>query len=96
MSLDYSNDYKAEVLAQPSSTGASLKHVEWDGWGFVGSGDTVVYLVFDPNDSLAGAARTGSPGKFSGLPCEVLRVRRLENHWYTALFYTDTNWEHCG
>ena len=92
----HKNDYKAEVLAQPSSTGASLKHVEWDGWGFVGSGDTVVYLVFDPNDSLAGAARTGSPGKFSGLPCEVLRVRRLENHWYTALFYTDTNWEHCG
>jgi hypothetical protein len=52
----HENAYKAEVLAQPSSTDGRLKHVEWDGWGFVGSGDMVVYLVFDPNDSLASAA----------------------------------------
>jgi len=89
------NAYKSEVLAQPSSTDGRLKHMEWDGWGFVGSADTVVYLVFDPNDSLAAAARIGSPGKFRGIPCEVLRVRRLENQWYTVLFYTDTDWGHC-
>jgi hypothetical protein len=92
----HKNAYKAEVLAQPSSRDARLKHVEWDGWGFAGAGDTVVYLVFDPNDSLASAAKIGSPGKFSGIPCEVLRVRRLENQWYTVLFYTDEDWEHCN
>jgi hypothetical protein len=30
----HENAYKAEVLAQPSSTDGRLKHVEWDGWGF--------------------------------------------------------------
>lgn len=88
--------YKAQVLARPSSTDINLKHVEWDGWGMVGSGDTVVYLVFDPNDSLASAARIGSPGQFTGIPCEVWRVRRLEHQWYTVFFYTDTDWEHCS
>ncbi len=92
----HKNTYKAQALAQPSSTDGYLKHVEWDGWGFVGSGDTRVYLVFDPNDSLASAARIGSVGKFSGIPCEILRVRRLEKQWYTVLFYTDTDWEHCN
>lgn len=92
----HENAYKAEVLAQSSSTNARLKHVEWDGWGFVGSGETVVYLVFDPDDSLASAARIGAPGKFKGIPCEVLHVRRLERQWYTVLFYTDTDWDHCS
>ena len=91
----YRKAYKAQVLAQPSSTVGSLKHVEWDGWGGFGIGDTVVYLVFDPNDSLEVAARTRIPGKFSGIPCEVWRVRHLENQWYTVFFYTDTDWEHC-
>jgi len=91
----HKNAYKAEVLAQPSLKDGSLKHVEWDGWGFAGVGDTVLYLVFDPNDSLASAARAGSPGKFSGIPCEVLHVRRLETQWYIVLFYSETDWEHC-
>jgi len=91
----YKNTYKAQVLAQPSSTDGRLKHVEWDGWGFAGVGDTVLYLVFNPNDSLASAARAGSPGKFIGIPCEVLYVRRLEPQWYIILFYTETDWEHC-
>jgi len=92
----YKNTYKAEVLSQPSSTDSRLKHVEWDDWGgFAGVGGTVLYLVFDPNDSLASAARTGFPGKFSGLPCEVLHVRRVESQWYIVLFYSETDWEHC-
>ena len=91
-----SGRYKTEILAQPNSTNGELKHAEWDGWGFAGAGDTVVYLVFDPNDSLAAAAKSHSPGKYSGIPCEVPNVRRLENHWYTVLFYTDTDWNHCG
>jgi hypothetical protein len=91
-----SKHYKAEVLAQPNSAKGELKHVEWDGWGFPGAGDTVMYLVFDPNDSLAAPGKSRSPGKFNGIPCEVVHVRRVENHWYTALFYTDTDWDHCS
>jgi hypothetical protein len=91
-----SKRYKAEVLAQPKSSIDELKHVERDGWGFAGAGDTTVYLVFDPNDSLAVAAKSRSLGKFSGIPCEVSDVHRLEAHWYTVLFYTDTDWDHCG
>jgi hypothetical protein len=91
-----SKRYKAEVLAQPKSAIDELKHVEWDGWGFAGSGDTVVYLVFDPHDSLSIAAKSSSPGKFSGISCEVPDVHRLEDHWYTVLFYTDTDWNHCS
>jgi hypothetical protein len=90
-----SGRYKAEILAQPTSMNGELKHAEWDGWGFAGA-DTTVYLVFDPDDSLAAAARSRSPGKYNGIPCEVPSVRRLENHWYTVLFYTDTDWNHCS
>jgi hypothetical protein len=93
--LIQSKRYKAAVLAQPDSAKGEMKHVEWDGWGFPGAGDTVVYLVFDPNDSLA-AAKTRSPGKLKGIPCEVVHVRRVENHWYVVLFYTDTDWNHCS
>ncbi len=84
--------YKREVLNQHVSQG--LRHAEWDGWGMAGQ-DTDVYLVYDPSDSLANAARSGSPGKYSGLPCEVYRVHRLESHWYTVHFYTNTTWDFC-
>jgi hypothetical protein len=89
-----SNDYKVKVLAQPVPQNGVLKHIEWDGWGFAGE-DTVAYLVFDPNDLLAAAAKSHSPGRFAGIPCAVSRVRRLESHYYTVLFYTDTDWDHC-
>jgi hypothetical protein len=91
----WSKHYKAEVLAQPDSPNGALRHIEWDGWGFPGAGNTVVYLVFDPSDSLWTAARSRSPGKFNGIPCEVYRVRRLESHYYSILFYTGTDWGHC-
>ncbi len=91
-----SKAYKTEILAQSNPSNGELKHMEWDGWGFPGAGDTVVYLVFDPKDSLAAAAKSHSSGKFSGIPCEVFNVKRLENHWYTVLFYTDTDWGHCN
>jgi hypothetical protein len=86
-----SRDYKAEVLAQPDSTIGELRHVEWDGWGWGGQ-DTVIYLVFDPTDSLSHAATSHQPGKYSGIPCEVFLVRRLESHWYTVWFYTNYEW----
>lgn len=90
--LIWSHDYKVEVLAQPAPANGELKHIEWDGWGFPGAGDTTVYLVFDPTDSLSEAARSHRPGRFNGIPCEVPLVRRLESHWYTVLFYTDEWW----
>jgi hypothetical protein len=91
----WSHQYKAELLAQPTPAKSELKHVEWDGWGFVPSGNNVVYLVFDPTDSLAYAAKTHAPGRFNGLPCEVPLVRRLERQWYSVRFYTDEEWGQC-
>jgi hypothetical protein len=88
----WSRRYKAEVLAQPEPASGELRHAEWDGWGFPGAGDTIVYLVFDPTDSLAKAAYDHQPGKFNGIPCKVPRVSRLESRWYAVLFYTDERW----
>jgi hypothetical protein len=90
-----SKSYKAQVLAQPNSINGELKHIEWDGWGW-GGNDTTVYLVFDPKDSLAAVAKSHSSGKFPGIPCEVPSVRRMEKHWYSVVFYTDTVWNDCG
>lgn len=89
-----SGKYKAEVLDMPAKKDGSLRHVEWDGWGWAGM-DTTVYLVYDPENDLAQAARADRPGKYPGIPCEVPSVRKLANKWYTVLFYTNTDWEHC-
>jgi hypothetical protein len=90
--LVWSHSYKPRVLAQRDSVANEFKHVEWDGWGFPGAGDTTVYLVFDPTDALSSAARGHLSGKFPGLPCEVDVVHRLESHWYAVRFYTDDQW----
>jgi len=90
--LVWSHEYKTKVLAERDSAAGELKHIEWDGWGFPGAGDTTVYLVFDPTDALSAAARSHRPGKFGGLPCEVPLVHRLESHWYAVRFYTDEWW----
>ncbi len=87
--------YKAEVLAQPSPAPGRLRHMEWEAWGAPGAGDTLVYLVSDPSDSLAMAAKSKTSGKFGNLPCPVYRVRRLDQGWYAVHFYTDTAWEDC-
>ena len=91
--LLWSASLKAEVLAQPGHGG--WKHVEWDGWGFAGAGNTVVYVVYNPSDLLAKAAMTRSPGVvLTPLPREVPRVRRLEDFWYSVVFYTQTDRDH--
>jgi hypothetical protein len=96
--LILSGRYTSRVLAQPALAG-ELKHIEWYGWGWGGQ-DTRVYLVFDPTDSLSAAASSHRPGKFDGIPCEVVLVRRMERQWYTAQFYTDEYWsrrtDYCG
>lgn len=72
-----------------------LKHIEWDGWGGTPVGDWTVYLVFDPTDSLSAAARSRSSGRFSGIPCDVDEVRRLESHWYLVTLAMNEWWEQC-
>jgi hypothetical protein len=88
----WSQRYKREVLAQSGETAGELKHIEWDGWGFPGAGDTTVYLVYDPTDSLSAPAKSHQPGKFVGIPCTVPLVSRLESEWYAVRFYTDEWW----
>ena len=87
--------YKASVLALPVPPIGEFRHVEWEGWGFAGAGDTTVYLVVDPNDSLSEPAKDHLSGKFKGISCAVYRIHRLEKHWYTVTFYTDTSWGQC-
>jgi hypothetical protein len=95
--LAWSHVYKREILAQSESAAGELKHVEWDGWGFPGAGNTIVYLVFDPTDSLGLAAKIHQSGMFSGIPCGVVMVHRLQTHWYSVRFYTQQVWaQDCG
>ena len=93
--LLHSKAYKAGVLGRTQPLSGQLKHIAWDGWGGFGVGDTVVYLVFDPNDSLSAAARSDMPAKVGGIPCEFASAYRLESHWYSIEFYTGADWEHC-
>jgi len=83
--------YKSQFFDQPDPLHGMLKHMEWDAWGFPGAGNTTVYLVFDPLDSLSTPAKTHSSGKPSGLPCEVAEIRKMESQYYAVMFYTDTD-----
>ena len=89
-----SRTYKSKLLSHAAPGSGGLQHIEWDGWGW-GSMDTTVYLVFDPSDALLAAANSHASGKFTGLPCKVFRVRRLERQWYTVQFFTDEDWDGC-
>jgi hypothetical protein len=93
--LFWSRQYKAELMTQPEPVSGELKHFVWDTWGFVPSGFNVTYLVFDPADSLANAAKSKMPRRFGGIPCEVPSVFRLEKQWYAVRFYTDEDWRNC-
>lgn len=86
--------YQKAVLAQPQIPG-ELKHVVWDKWGFPRAGNTTVYLVYDPGNSLAQAAANHASGKFAGLPCPVSLIRQLASQWYAVEFYTKQTWESC-
>jgi len=90
--LLWSNRFKAELLASPAPHPGELGHVQWEATGFAGVANNAIYLVMDPSDALYSAAQTGSPGKYPGLPCKVLKVRRLESRWYSVRFYTDEAW----
>lgn len=94
--LIWSHEYKEQVLAQPASPNGDLKHVEWDASGFAGVANNTAYLVFDPADTLSAVAKNNQTAKFNGVPCQVRTIRRLENHWYAVLFYTDQTWGECN
>jgi len=89
-----SSEYKTKMMSEPIAQDGSLRHLEWDGWGFAGS-DTTVYLVFDPKNQLVPTSNIGRSGKYQGIPCEVYRVRRLEQDWYIVQFYTEQDWNDC-
>jgi hypothetical protein len=93
--LIWSHEYKQQVLEQPTSTNGDLQHIEWDASGFAGVANNTAYLVFDPTDTLSAAAGTDETAKFNGVPCKARAIRRLENHWYAVLFYTDQTWDQC-
>jgi hypothetical protein len=93
--LASSGEYKAEVQAEKGSANGELKHIGWDYSG-PSFASTAVYLVFDPSDSLASAAKSHQPGRFVGLPCKVYEVRRLESRWYAIVFYQGQDWDKCN
>jgi ribose/xylose/arabinose/galactoside ABC-type transport system permease subunit len=94
--LIWSREYKQQVLAQPTSVNGDLKHIEWDASGFAGVANNTAYLVFDPANTLSAAAKNNRAAEFNGVPCKVRAIRRLENHWYAVLFYTDQAWGECN
>jgi hypothetical protein len=90
-----SKSYKTLLLSEPENPEEGLKHIEWDGSGFAGVANVHVYLVYDSGDKLSGA-KVGPSGKPPGIPCNFLEVQRMESHWYSVQFYTDTSWDDCG
>ena len=93
--LSSSREDKTEVLAEKVSATGEFKHILWDSSG-PSFATTTIYLVFDPSDSLAGAAKSHESGKFAGLPCKVYEVRRLESRWYATVFYLGEDWDQCN
>lgn len=89
-----SKGYKKAVLASPS-TKSQLLHTDWDGdgWGGMGVGDWMGYVVYDPSDSLPRAGADHLPRKINGVPCEVVAVRRLERRWYSVVTNMNQFWD---
>jgi hypothetical protein len=92
--LLHSSKLKASVQSEPAPPTGELRHAEFDSWGLAGMG-TIEYLIFDPTDSLEAAVATRSDGKFPGIPCKVPMIRRMESHWYVAMYYTNAGWSDC-
>jgi len=91
-----SKDYKAQVLSQPDPGIGIMKHIEWDAWGFPGTGYTTVYLVFDPNDFFMGRQKPFRRNIYRNTLRSLYRVRSLESHYYAVLFHTNTDWSDCN
>ena len=91
----FSPRFKTQVLRQTDQPSGSLKHVEWDDWGGAPVGDWTAYVVFDPADSLKGVTGRLHPGVVRGIPCDVLRIQRLEPRWYSVTLEVNEWWDQC-
>ena len=69
--LLWSNRFKTELLLAPSPRRGELRHIEWQATGFAGVANDTIYLVYDPTDALASAARVGSPGRTIAFPALI-------------------------
>ena len=87
-----SGHYKQEVQLLPANPRTGIRYMEWDGWGFAGT-DTIVFLVYDPTDTLGEALRKHSPGRFAAFAQHVWFYERLEKCWYSVAFYTNEPWD---
>jgi hypothetical protein len=76
----WSGRYKNKVLAQPASVNGGLKHIEWDGWGWV---------VKTSRSFSFSIPRI----RFQDRPKAVNRVSSME---YPARFPVFVEWTHIG
>lgn len=90
-----SRKLKLQVLSQTAQSSGTFKHLEWDGWGGAPVGDWTAYVVFDPADSLKKVAGRLHPGVVRGIPCDVLRIQRLEPEWYSVTLEVNEWWDQC-
>lgn len=90
-----SRKLKSQVLRQAAQPSGTFKHIEWDGWGGAPVGDWTAYVVFDPADSLKTVTSRLHPGVVRGIPCDVLRVQRLEPRWYSVTLEVNEWWDQC-
>jgi hypothetical protein len=90
-----SNRYKNEVLSNAVAANGELKHMEWDGdgWGSGVTGEWTGYIVFDPSDSLSPTTKEYAPKEYTGIPCKVILVRRLEKQWYSVVLDMNQFWD---
>jgi hypothetical protein len=93
--LLWSQQYKRDVLSSAGQSTGPL-HAEWegDGWGGAPVGDWEAYVVYDPSDSLPTTNKSQQPRKISGIPCDVVVVRRLEKQWYSVVTGMNQFWDH--
>ena len=90
--LARSEKYKRDFQVESTAANGELRHADWEMEGPAFAA-IYTYLVFDPSNSLASAAESHQPGKYSGVPCNVDEVRRLESSWYVAI--SRTPWNEC-
>ena len=83
-----SGNYKKLVLQQTPDSQTGLRHIEWDGWGWVGS-DTSVELVYDPTDTLAYEIKHNPKGRFWEIAEKTQSIQQLGRGWYSLTLYAD-------
>lgn len=91
----FSQKFKRQVLSQQGCPSGDFKHFEWDGSGGAPVGDWTSYVVFDPTDSLNAETHHWNPGEIKGIPCDVLRIQKLEKRWYSVTLQMNEWWDTC-